>query len=61
VIPGKQPSVSATRGPVTVLLSAPARTIARGSTVELTLLVTIAPGWTIASVKGDPRGTRHEL
>lgn len=59
MIPGKRPSVSATRGPVTVALSAPSRTIARGSTVELTLLVTIAPGFTIASVKGDPRGTRR--
>lgn len=54
-----RPSVSATRGPVTVVLSAPSRGIARGSTVELTLLVTIAPGWTIASVKGDPTGTRR--
>lgn len=59
MIPGKQPSVTATRGPVTVVLTAPSRRIARGSTSELTLLVTVAPGFTIASVKGDPRGTRR--
>lgn len=59
MIPGARPSVSATKGPVTVVLSAPSRRIARGATVELTLSVTVAPGWTIASVKGDPAGARR--
>lgn len=57
--PAAPPSVSATKGPVTVVLSAPSRRIARGATVELTLSVTVAPGWTIASVKGDPAGARR--
>lgn len=59
MIPGARPSVSATKGPVTVVLSAPSRRLARGATVELTLSVTVAPGWTIASVKGDPAGVRR--
>lgn len=59
MIPGARPSVSATRGPVTVVLAAPSRRVARGATVELTLSVTIAPGWTIASVKGNPTDGRR--
>lgn len=46
----------ATKGPVTVTLGAPSRSVARGATVELTIGISVAPGWMIGSVVADPRG-----
>lgn len=46
----------AARGPLKVALTAPTLRVSRGTTFELTILVTLEPGWSIASVAGDPLG-----
>ncbi|MGE5174892.1 MAG: hypothetical protein ACM3JJ_00845 [Hyphomicrobiales bacterium] len=49
-------SARATRGPVTVWLDPASPRVPRGGTVDVAIGIALAPGWTIGSVAGDPRG-----